>query len=117
HGYFAPEEEPAVVEAIRQARPDVLLVALGAPRQERWMQRWLPVLRVPVAIGVGGSLDVLAGRVPRAPAWMQRVGLEWLWRAAREPRRWAVVRTIPPLFFMALRERLRRGRLDSSPQA
>jgi N-acetylglucosaminyldiphosphoundecaprenol N-acetyl-beta-D-mannosaminyltransferase len=114
HGFFRSDEEPAVVEAIRAARPDVLLVALGAPRQERWMRRWLPELHVPVAIGVGGSLDVLAGRVPRAPAWMQRAGLEWLWRAAREPRRWAVVRTIPPLFLMALRERARRGRPDPS---
>jgi len=109
HGFFAVDEEPAVLEGIRQARPDVLFVALGAPRQEQCMHRWIATLGVPVAIGVGGSLDVLAGRVRRAPKWIQRLGLEWLFRALLEPRRWSVVRTIPPLFLLALRERWRRG--------
>lgn len=108
HGFFRPEDEPGVVDAIREAHPDVLMVAFGAPRQERWMRRWHREVGVPVSIGVGGSFDVLAGRIPRAPRWMQRVGLEWLYRALREPRRWGVIRTIPPLFFLALRERLRR---------
>ncbi len=108
HGFFDPQEEEGVREQIRQARPELLMVALGAPRQERWMQRWSAALGVPVSIGVGGSFDVLAGRVPRAPRWMQRVGLEWLYRISREPRRWSVVRTIPPLFLMAIRERWRR---------
>lgn len=106
HGFFQPEDEPGIITAIKEAHPDVLLVAFGAPRQEQWMRRWHRELGVPVSIGVGGSFDVLAGRVPRAPRWMQRVGLEWLHRALREPRRWSVIRTIPPLFFLALRERL-----------
>ncbi|MDQ7841279.1 MAG: WecB/TagA/CpsF family glycosyltransferase [bacterium] len=110
HGFFDYQEEEAVRSQIRQARPDLLLVALGAPRQERWMQLHSADLSVPVSIGVGGSFDVLAGRVPRAPRWMQRVGLEWLYRTLREPRRWSVVRTIPPLFLMAIRERWRRAR-------
>lgn len=109
HGFFRADEEASVLAAIRAARPDVLLVALGAPRQEQWLRRYLPELQVPVGIGVGGSFDVLAGRVPRAPAWMRRVGLEWLYRALREPRRWSVVRTIPPLFLLAARERFRRS--------
>ncbi|MGH2404150.1 MAG: WecB/TagA/CpsF family glycosyltransferase [bacterium] len=109
HGFFPPEDEPAVIAGIRQAAPDVLMVAFGAPRQERWMRRWRRELGVPVAIGVGGSFDVMAGRVPRAPHWMRRLGLEWLYRSLREPRRWSVVRTIPPLFFLALRERWRRA--------
>ncbi len=110
HGFFDPQEEETVLAQIRQARPELLMVALGAPRQERWMQLWSAALGVPVSIGVGGSFDVLAGRVPRAPRWMQRVGLEWLYRVLREPRRWSVVRTIPPLFLMAIRERwLRRA--------
>jgi N-acetylglucosaminyldiphosphoundecaprenol N-acetyl-beta-D-mannosaminyltransferase len=108
HGFFSPAEEGATVERIRSARPDVLLVALGAPRQEQWMRRWSAALEIPVSIGVGGSLDVIAGRVPRAPGWMQRAGLEWLYRALHEPRRWAVIKTIPPLFLLAMRERLRR---------
>lgn len=110
HGFFEPQEEEAVCTQIRQARPDLLLVALGAPRQERWMQLHSAALDVPVSVGVGGSFDVMAGRVPRAPRWMQRVGLEWLYRLLREPRRWNVVRTIPPLFWMAIRERRRRAR-------
>lgn len=109
HGYFSAEEETALIGDIRRARPDLLLVALGAPRQERWIHRWMRDLGVLVAIGVGGSLDVLAGRVRRAPPWMQRLGLEWLFRATLEPRRWSVVRTIPPLFLLALRERWRRA--------
>jgi N-acetylglucosaminyldiphosphoundecaprenol N-acetyl-beta-D-mannosaminyltransferase len=109
HGYFSIREEPDVLARIRAATPDVLLVALGAPRQEHWMRRWTAELGVPVAIGVGGSFDVIAGRLPRAPRWMQRLGLEWLFRMLREPRRWAVVRTIPPLFLLALRERWRRA--------
>jgi N-acetylglucosaminyldiphosphoundecaprenol N-acetyl-beta-D-mannosaminyltransferase len=109
HGFFAAEDEAHVLAAIRDARPDVLLVALGAPRQERWMRQWGAALGVPVALGVGGSFDVIAGRIARAPEWMRRAGLEWLYRAVREPRRWAVVRTIPPLFWLALRERWRRA--------
>ncbi|MDR7523029.1 MAG: WecB/TagA/CpsF family glycosyltransferase [Armatimonadota bacterium] len=107
-GFYDPEDEAAIGARIRQVRPDILLVALGAPRQERWMRRWHAELGVPVSIGVGGSFDVLAGRIPRAPRWMQQAGLEWLYRALREPRRWGVVRTIPPLFLLALWERLRR---------
>jgi len=110
HGFFESQEEEAVRSQIRQARPDLLLVALGAPRQERWMQLHSADLSVPVSIGVGGSFDVLAGLVPRAPRWMQRIGLEWFYRVLREPRRWSVVRTIPPLFLMAIRERWRRAR-------
>ncbi len=109
HGFFPPEDEHTVIAEIRQARPDVLLVAFGAPRQERWMRQWKRALDVPVSIGVGGSFDVLAGRIARAPRWMQRVGIEWLYRLLREPRRWSVVRTIPPLFLLALRERWRRA--------
>ncbi len=110
HGFFRPEEEAALMARIAQARPDVLLVALGAPRQERWMQQHAPALGVPVVMGVGGTLDVLAGRTRRAPRWVQALGLEWLYRAVREPWRWSVVRTIPPLFLVALRERLRAAR-------
>lgn len=65
----------------------VVLVAYGMPKQDRWIARNLPTLRAPVAIGVGGTFDYLAGRVPRAPRWMQERGLEWLYRLARQPSR------------------------------
>jgi N-acetylglucosaminyldiphosphoundecaprenol N-acetyl-beta-D-mannosaminyltransferase len=101
HGYFAQSKEATVLEMIRQARPDLLLVGLGVPRQERWMMRVKDCLNVPVMIGVGGSFDVLSGRLPRAPRTWQRAGLEWLWRALREPRRFWRLRVIP-LFLLKI---------------
>src|SRR3990170_1045314 len=110
HGFFPPEDEPALLARIRRAAPDILLVAFGAPRQEDWMRRYGASLSVPVTMGVGGTLDVLAGRTGRAPRWGQAAGLEWLHRMVREPWRGRVVKTIPPLFLIALRERFRGGR-------
>lgn len=83
-GYYAPGMERAVAEAVRAARPDLLFVCLGSPRQEEWIARY----RIPcLALGLGGALDVFAGEVRRAPEGMRRAGLEWLFRAANEPRR------------------------------
>lgn len=108
HGYFTPEEEQGVVRAVAEAAPDILFVAFGAPKQEKWIRQHLAELRVPVAIGVGGSFDVLAGRVRRAPRWMQRAGLEWLYRAVREPSRLPRLWVLPRLVWLTLREALRR---------
>ena len=108
HGYFTPEEEPAVVRAIAEAKPDILFVAFGAPKQEKWISRHQAELGAPVAIGVGGSFDVLAGRVKRAPVWMQLAGLEWLYRAVREPKRLPRLWALPRLVWMTLREALKR---------
>jgi N-acetylglucosaminyldiphosphoundecaprenol N-acetyl-beta-D-mannosaminyltransferase len=108
HGYFTPAEEPGVVKAIAEAKPEILFVAFGAPRQERWIRQHLTELKVPVAIGVGGSFDVLSGRVRRAPPWMQAAGLEWLYRVLREPRRLPRLWALPRLLVMTLREALRR---------
>ena len=108
HGYFASEEEPSVVRAIAEAKPDILFVAFGAPRQEIWIRRHQADLGVPVAIGVGGSFDVLAGRIKRAPTWMQRAGLEWLYRALREPKRLPRLWALPRLVWMTLKEALKR---------
>jgi len=108
HGYFTPEEEPGVIRAVAGSRPDILFVAFGAPRQEKWIRRHLAELQVPVAIGVGGSFDVLAGRVARAPQWMQRTGLEWLYRMVREPSRLPRMWALPRLIWMTLREALKK---------
>jgi len=78
-----------ILAEIEKANPDILLVALGSPKQERWIHQHRERLKVPVCIGVGGSLDFLAGATPRAPGWMQRAGLEWLCRLWAEPRRLA----------------------------
>jgi len=106
HGYFTPEEEPDIVRAIREARPAVLFVAMGIPKQEKWIKAHLDELQVPVSMGIGGSLDVLAGRVPRAPLWMRRCGLEWLYRTMREPKRLPRLAALPKLFLMTMHELL-----------
>lgn len=87
HGYFTPEEEEGVVDRIRSSGADVLLVALGAPRQELWIHRHQARLGVKVAMGVGGLLDFYSGRIPRAPLWVREIGMEWLFRLYQEPRR------------------------------
>ena len=98
------------------ARPDLVLVALGSPKQERWIHRALPRLRPAVAVGVGASLDFLTGRARRAPRWMSRAGLEWLHRLWREPRRlavrylWKDPRFLGVLLRTALRPRVERVR-------
>jgi N-acetylglucosaminyldiphosphoundecaprenol N-acetyl-beta-D-mannosaminyltransferase len=81
------EMDRAVFERVAAARPDILLVAFGNPKQEKWIRMYAPELRVPVCIGIGGTLDMIVGVTKRAPLWMQRVGLEWLYRLAQEPRR------------------------------
>ncbi len=87
NGYFDDTDEAAIVEQINAANPDVLFVAMTSPKKERFMARWEQTLRVPIIHGVGGSFDVYAGLVSRAPEWMQRAGLEWLHRVLQEPGR------------------------------
>ena len=86
-GSWSAEEERKIIEQIRAARPDMLFVAFGAPRQDVWIREHMAELNVPVSVGVGGTLNFLAGRVRRAPVWMQDLGLEWLYRIIQEPRR------------------------------
>ncbi len=105
-GYFKAADEPALFDEIRRARPDVLLVALGVPRQETWIRRFQGELGVPVAMGVGGSFDVFAGRVQRAPELFRKFHLEWLFRLIQEPWRFRRMRSTLPEF---VKEVLRRG--------
>lgn len=87
NGYWKEEEEPEVAKAIASARPDVLFVAVSSPKKEIFLSRWKKEIEAPFVMGVGGSFDVVAGLVKRAPVWMQRCGLEWLFRLLQEPRR------------------------------
>lgn len=87
HGYFREHEEARVVRAIAAARPQLLFVGMPTPRKERFLARWRSELAVNVLHGVGGSFDVFAGLVERAPPNWQRLGLEWLYRLKQEPRR------------------------------
>ncbi|MDX1934572.1 MAG: WecB/TagA/CpsF family glycosyltransferase [Capsulimonadales bacterium] len=102
-GFFKPAEETAIVEEIRAARPDILLVALGIPKQEKFISRHREALGVPVMIGVGGTLDVFSGTVRRAPVWMQNTGLEWLYRLASNPKKISKVKLLPQFALMTLR--------------
>ena len=92
-GYFT--EDAGVIAEINAAAPELLLVCLGAPKQEKWMHENAPKLNVGLMIGAGGSLDVFAGNVQRAPAAMQRAGLEWLYRLWKEPRRIGRMMVLP----------------------
>jgi exopolysaccharide biosynthesis WecB/TagA/CpsF family protein len=86
-GYFSPAEEQAIVDRIEALRPDVLLVAMGVPRQELWIARHIDARHCTLPIAVGALLDFLSGSVPRAPLWMRQLRLEWLFRLCIEPGR------------------------------
>lgn len=86
-GYFGPGDHESVVAAVRAAGPHMLFVGMPSPFKEVWCERHRAALGVPLIMGVGGSFDVLAGRVRRAPRWVQRIGMEWSWRLLMEPRK------------------------------
>ncbi|MFA5635905.1 MAG: WecB/TagA/CpsF family glycosyltransferase [Anaerovoracaceae bacterium] len=95
HGYFKKEEEKDIVDDINRSGADFLCVALGSPKQEKFMARYREELGVKAAIGVGGSLDVWAGTVKRAPEFYRKHGLEWLYRFARQPSRYKRLAALP----------------------
>ena len=87
HGYFSDEDEAAIAESIREAGADYLFLGMTTPKKEQFIGRWGAMMGVKVCHGVGGSLDVMAGKVKRAPDHWQKLGLEWLYRVCQEPRR------------------------------
>ena len=107
-GYF--KEEGPVVEAINAAKPDALLVCLGAPKQEYFMENHDAELEVPVMAGLGGSMDVLAGNVQRAPEFFQKYGLEWLYRLYKEPQRWKRMIKLPLYLWDAVIWKIKGGK-------
>ena len=102
HGYLRPEEEPDLVAAVASSGARLLFVGLGAPRQEIWLLRNLAATGARVGVGVGGSFDVIAGRIPRAPRFWRRLGLEWAYRLLRDPRRWRRLFGLPVFFWLAV---------------
>jgi len=103
HGYFLEKDSPEVAKAVRRARADLLFVGMGAPRQELWLEEHLPATGAAVGMGVGGSLDVLAGVARRAPEWVQRLGAEWLYRLVKEPSRWRRQLVLPLFAWLVVR--------------
>ena len=91
NGYFNTSQDSRIVRLVRDSRADILFVGMGFPKQEQWIQSHLMQLSVKVAIGVGGSFDVLSGALPRAPYLMRRLRMEWAYRMARQPRRMLMI--------------------------
>jgi N-acetylglucosaminyldiphosphoundecaprenol N-acetyl-beta-D-mannosaminyltransferase len=103
-GYFSEAEERSVVTAIREAKPDVLFVAMGIPIQEKFIVRHMYEIGAPVSMGVGGSFDVLSGNVRRAPVFIQRARLEWVWRLLMNPKKWRKVVALPKFWWLVMRQ-------------
>ncbi|MER9338173.1 WecB/TagA/CpsF family glycosyltransferase [Mesorhizobium sp. M0293] len=113
-GYFSAAQQTEIVDRIEELRPDVLLVAMGVPRQELWIERHIDARHCTLPIAVGALLDFLSGSVPRAPLWMRRMRLEWLFRLAVEPGRlWRRYVVGNPLFLL----RVVRQRFSHAPEA
>jgi N-acetylglucosaminyldiphosphoundecaprenol N-acetyl-beta-D-mannosaminyltransferase len=99
-----PEGSKKALKQIKETQPDILFVAYGAPTQDRWIAKRKTELNVPVMIGVGGALDFIAGEVPRAPLFLRKMGLEWLYRLIKEPRRWHRQLRLPKFVSLVIAE-------------
>lgn len=108
NGYFGPQDTADIIAAIKERAPDILLVGLGAPRQEYWINDYKEQLQIPVCIGIGGSFDVIAGNKKRAPAFMIKLNLEWLYRLISEPSRIKRQLALPKFVLLILKEKYRR---------
>lgn len=101
-----PEGSAAALTHIRRVQPEILLVAYGAPKQDLWIARYKKESGVPVQIGIGGTLDVIAGRIPRPPQWLHDIGLEWLYRLWKQPWRWRRMLRLPIFVGLVTAERM-----------
>ena len=108
HGYFAPEETDSIIRQINATNPDVLYVCMGAPKQEEFMDRYGEQLSARFMIGLGGSLDVFSGNLRRAPLWMRKCSLEWLYRILQDPVRLGRSASRPQFILSCLKERRRQ---------
>lgn len=108
NGYFDAEEEKKIIADIKRLSPSILLVGLGAPKQEKWIYEHLEEVGAKVAIGVGGSFDVMAGNVKRAPKLFRKLGLEWFYRLITQPTRWRRMMRLPKFTLTVLRKQKKR---------
>jgi N-acetylglucosaminyldiphosphoundecaprenol N-acetyl-beta-D-mannosaminyltransferase len=108
------DENQKVMDLIRSARPDILLVGLGTPKQEKWIKEYYRKTGVPVSIGIGASFEFTAGIVKRAPLWIRRCGFEWLWRLTLEPFRLGKRYLVEDLefFLLILKQKWKLARFD-----
>ena len=105
NGYFSADEEPGIIEGINRSGAVMLFAALGAPKQEKWLAKYREQLTSCLLMGIGGSFDVLAGKVQRAPKWMQDAKLEWLFRLVKQPSRFGRMLALPKFVFAVRREK------------
>jgi N-acetylglucosaminyldiphosphoundecaprenol N-acetyl-beta-D-mannosaminyltransferase len=105
HGFFPSDSDTLVAQEIATFRPDILLVAMGIPRQERFIRATQSIIKAKVAMGVGGSLDVFSGKARRAPGIIQRMHLEWLWRTLLNPSKFRKAKYLPVFVWRVLRSR------------
>jgi N-acetylglucosaminyldiphosphoundecaprenol N-acetyl-beta-D-mannosaminyltransferase len=105
NGYIPEEEYELLVKNINASGVDILFVGLGSPKQEKWIHRYKKSLKVKLCMGIGGSLDVIAGAKPGAPPWIQNIGLEWLYRLIREPSRFKRQMVLPRFAFRVLKKK------------
>ncbi len=104
HGYFEEGQSASVARLVRDSRAQLVFAGMGAPRQELWLDRHLEATGAAAALGVGGSFDVIAGRVKRAPAWVRRLHLEWLARLLQEPSRWRRQAVLPLFAWLVIKK-------------
>ncbi|SCZ80781.1 WecB/TagA/CpsF family glycosyltransferase [Acidaminobacter hydrogenoformans] len=104
-GYFKPEQELKIIDRINELKPDILFVAMGAPKQEKWIYKHRKILNVKIAMGVGGSADVWAGTAKRAPAFYQKMNLEWLYRLLKNPSRIGRMMALPKFMLTVMLSR------------
>lgn len=104
HGYLSAGEYRNLIERINRSGADILFVGLGSPKQEKWIHKYKNLLNVKFCMGIGGSLDVIADKVPLAPAWISRIYLEWIYRLVREPKRLHRQKVIPIFILSMLKE-------------
>jgi len=102
HGYFTPEEEPGIIDEIGSLKPDILMVCRGMPHSEIWAYKHRDI-PARLTMCLGGTIDIMAGNVKRAPAWMRKIGLEWLYRVFRQPSRFKRMLDIPRFVWAVLR--------------
>lgn len=109
NGYFDENEVPGIIKQINESKAEILLVGLGAPKQEKWIHQYAGELNCKVLMGIGGSIDVFAGTVKLAPEFMRKAGLEWLYRLIREPKRAKRMLDLPRFILLTLKK-TRAGR-------
>ncbi len=109
NGYFDESEIPCIIDQINDSKAEILLVGLGAPKQEKWIHKYAEKLNCRILIGIGGSIDVFAGTAKLAPEFMRKAGLEWLYRLLKEPKRAKRMLDLPRFILLTLKKTMTEG--------